>query len=639
MNIKYDIVHVSQLDEYSALSNNDCGPASLLMCYKTLYPDSHKTVDDIYKGMNLGTAGFYIKHPYYDYTDMFDIAYYLGLKFSYFSWTSIDNMKQLLIEKRPFIPIVSYYPAWSAGLTDYPYGNFLHFVVVTGFNDEKGVFYVNDPLFETSDGKDVEWPYEIMWDAFQGEVMAWDDYITIIEKSRYSKLGVQNDGAFREAVVNQLIESSPRIVRSFDMKQLVTIYKNRKFQDRPMYAIARPSASWWTVYKDVEDWWQIEGWRFEGYWNGWNSYRDIENQDVTPFAYLSGFVDAGFRDDEIENCKRFIQFEVDRARFLDAKGYKSNIGNFAVGNPKKEWWPIIRPLVEVSHEINSKYSEPHCIVGWHEYAAGFLSHGMGINQREFYVDNDPVLYTPMDSPRWLIGRCMDYWEEQCVPNNLTNARFAITEFGIDNADANALVGVVARHPELNGLTYRGFEDNGFITFSKSVFNREDYRQFYLEQLTYWAEQYPDYVLGVCVFLHDNRDEKWNKYNIEPIATKFYDHVKNYVKEVEDDNMISVDKTELEAIKADANASKTSSEKIITRVDNILNEEPQVTYYKTTTNLRLRATPVTGTILLVIPTGKYAEFLGVEPESGWYNVIYDNKTGYCSPDYMVGPFFQ
>lgn len=129
---KLEVEYVSQKDNSSNISNNDCGAASLLMLMKYYKREINLTVNEIVLDIKIGndTASF---------TNLINFSRKKDFNPKFYRPYTIANIINKLNENHPMIVLVNYNELFAGN-------NYGHFFVVTGY-DYNG-FFVHDPYKE-----------------------------------------------------------------------------------------------------------------------------------------------------------------------------------------------------------------------------------------------------------------------------------------------------------------------------------------------------------------------------------------------------------------------------------------------------------------------------------------------------------
>jgi len=129
---KLDVDYVSQKDEESNISNNDCGAASLLILMKYYKKEINLTVNDLTLQMQIG-------NNFASFTNLINISKKKDFNPKFYRPYTISNIIDKLNENHPVLVLVNYNQL-------YPGNNYGHFFVVVGY-DYNG-FFVHDPYKE-----------------------------------------------------------------------------------------------------------------------------------------------------------------------------------------------------------------------------------------------------------------------------------------------------------------------------------------------------------------------------------------------------------------------------------------------------------------------------------------------------------
>lgn len=183
--------------------------------------------------------------------------------------------------------------------------------------------------------------------------------------------------------------------------------------------------------------------------------------------------------------KAYGEFEAERQRIMADNGFKCCIGNFAVGTPDFPIWSEFYPALEAAHQY-------HNLIGLHEYGALWLDAFYGPNQLRALQVGQRQPMPAQYAEGWLTFRYRMVWNQHIKPNGWTNARIALTEFGL----------MSAAPPEINAIA--GDPVGSWKTCGKAwskLDGRPDTEQYYVEQLE-WVDrqmQADPYMVGATIF--------------------------------------------------------------------------------------------------------------------------------------------
>lgn len=232
-----------------------------------------------------------------------------------------------------------------------------------------------------------------------------------------------------------------------------------------------------------------------------------------PFAYWESFNEM----DNWDVLAQYGEFEAERQRIMAENGFKSCIGNFAVGGPPNQdpndVWPRFYPALEAAHKFKS-------LLGLHEYGALWMDTYYGPNQLHPLQQGKRVEFPDTHEEGWLFGLYRKVWKKHILPKGWTDIRIAITEFGLMSlapTEINAIAG-------MNVGSWRTCGDAW-----ARLNNRHDPAQYYFEMLQ-WADrqfQKDPYVVGACIFTWGTFPESaWMKDEIDgEVADKVLAHIK------------------------------------------------------------------------------------------------------------------
>jgi hypothetical protein len=230
-----------------------------------------------------------------------------------------------------------------------------------------------------------------------------------------------------------------------------------------------------------------------------------------PFAYWEGFNEMSGWD----AMSQYGAFEAERQRILHNEGYRACVGNFATGCPEivgdGDLWPRFYPALEAAHRYQN-------ILGLHEYGGLYLWMWYGPNSSAA-VRAGRMQRFPGYAEGWLFGRYRKVWAKHLVPNNWTQVRIALTEFGLDRtatADVDFLTGGSYVASWKQAMPWWGKLDQ-----------RPDGPQYYVEQLS-WADSQlvaDPYMVGAAIFTWGTPSPVWGDFDVEgEVASKVCDYV-------------------------------------------------------------------------------------------------------------------
>jgi hypothetical protein len=236
-----------------------------------------------------------------------------------------------------------------------------------------------------------------------------------------------------------------------------------------------------------------------------------------PYAYWESFNEMSNWD----AIERYGEFEAERQRLLAREGLRACIGNFATGTPpikqsaddteREDAWPGFYPALEVAHELGN-------LLGLHEYSGLWMDLWYGPNQSAALRSGNRVPFPDNRLEGWLFARYRKVWRRHIKPNNWTNIRIALTEFGLDGAgtvDTIVLAGYLVGAWKSCGRAWQELD------------GRSDTEQYYVDQLK-WCDrqmQKDKYVVGCTIFTWGTLSSFWRDWDIEgQVADKLIEYI-------------------------------------------------------------------------------------------------------------------
>lgn len=190
----------------------------------------------------------------------------------------------------------------------------------------------------------------------------------------------------------------------------------------------------------------------------------------------------------VDEMKRWADFEAERTRLLGERGIRSVIGNFGTGGPPLEMWEHFFPALQAAQQYDGW-------LGLHEYSAPTIYY---LTTRENMGRYPGV--SPEDTG-WLTLRYRQVYNQILIPNGLA-IPLVFTELGVD--------GLVQNRPgPLDARGWHHFQqywaENGFGLWGPGA---------YVEQLVWFDEamRQNDYVIGGCIYAMAGSQD-WESYDI------------------------------------------------------------------------------------------------------------------------------
>lgn len=189
-----------------------------------------------------------------------------------------------------------------------------------------------------------------------------------------------------------------------------------------------------------------------------------------------------------DEMRRLATFEAERTRLLAQHGIRSVVGNFGVGQPPLEWWPLFFPAIQAVKEHNGW-------LGLHEYSAPTIYYQSTRDGQGRYPGVSP------SDTGWLTLRYRKVYNDYLKPAGL-EVPLIFTELGVDG-----LVTDRPGPPEAMGWQdFQGYwAENGFGEWGPGS---------YIEQLAWYDEamRQDPYVVGGAIFVMASSDG-WQSYDI------------------------------------------------------------------------------------------------------------------------------
>jgi len=224
-----------------------------------------------------------------------------------------------------------------------------------------------------------------------------------------------------------------------------------------------------------------------------------------PYAYWESFNEMSSWD----HLAQYADFEAERQVLMDAEGFRCCIGNFATGTPeiseyegdgRNDIWPRFYPALHAAHDY-------HNILGLHEYGGLWMDLWYGPNQHDELIAGERVPFPAERAEGWLFGRYRKVWRRHIAPNQWTNIRIVLTEFGLDMAGTyttDKLAGYTCGAWTTCAPAWRSLDD------------RNDPETYYAEQLEWCDNQMrrDPYVTGATIFTWGTMSDVWRGFDIE-----------------------------------------------------------------------------------------------------------------------------
>jgi hypothetical protein len=219
------------------------------------------------------------------------------------------------------------------------------------------------------------------------------------------------------------------------------------------------------------------------------------------------------------------------------------VGNWAVGNPKPEQWPIMRELLLFMDKHRDLF-----ILGLHEYAGGIITSGLyggypnnaGVHPGQpggknlIPVDNWPKSMVDPDTgnpiTRYHMGR-FQFLLDYCDEIHLRYPRIILTEHGFDDtSDIKAWEDTLRKNPGyLNIRGWKTLQNQWKDWFSGLGWSPQ---RAYFEQLV-WADRviYQNSpVEAQCIFCWGHSSQEWDQFDMAG-ENEFHKLLETYARTV------------------------------------------------------------------------------------------------------------
>lgn len=202
------------------------------------------------------------------------------------------------------------------------------------------------------------------------------------------------------------------------------------------------------------------------------------------------------------------------------------IGNWAVGTPQPDQWPMARRMLELLDQHRDLF-----VLGLHEYAAGVITSGVvgGAPNDSRHTNFIPVENWPSDVSQLTLFHCgrFHFLLNYCKSIGLNPPRIIMTEHGFDDvSDIKPwLSGLRVRGPYLNIRGWKSLQDQWVDWYGGRGWSAQ---RAMFEQLA-WADRtiyQHSPVEAQCVFCWGHTSAEWEQFDIAE-ATEFHSLLENY----------------------------------------------------------------------------------------------------------------
>lgn len=202
-----------------------------------------------------------------------------------------------------------------------------------------------------------------------------------------------------------------------------------------------------------------------------------------------------------------MEWLTEMLRLAAPRGIPLIVGNWAVGNPQPEQWPMARDLLQLLDQYRNLF-----ILGLHEYAGGVITSGL--------VGGNPTMIQPGSWPqdvssitRFHMGR-FKFLMNYCDSVSIRHPRIILTEHGFDDtSDIKAWEETLKKTaPYLNIRGWKTLRNQWQDWFGGLGWSAE---RAYFEQLA-WADRtiYRNSpVEAQCIFCWGHSSQDWEQFDV------------------------------------------------------------------------------------------------------------------------------
>lgn len=258
-----------------------------------------------------------------------------------------------------------------------------------------------------------------------------------------------------------------------------------------------------------------------GVTGGDDGIQDRPNNPISPEKWLelrAKEADAGvwlYVSNEPGYNRVVIDWHVKLMKLCIPRGIRLIIGNWAVGNPEPDQWPMAREILELWASRPDLF-----ILGLHEYGCGVMTSGLvggapddSRHADYIKVENWPDNPTASKLTRFHCGR-FKFLLDYCKSINLTPGRILITEHGMDDVSDikswSSKLKVVAGYLNIRG--WKTLVDQWRTWYGSCGWSPE---RAYFEQLR-WADKaiyrgWP--VEGQLIYCWGHSSQTWDQFDV------------------------------------------------------------------------------------------------------------------------------
>lgn len=224
-----------------------------------------------------------------------------------------------------------------------------------------------------------------------------------------------------------------------------------------------------------------------------------------------------------------IDWHVKLMELAAPRGIPLVIGNWSVGTPRPEDWPMARRMLELLDQHRDLF-----VLGLHEYAAGVITSGLvgGSPDDSRHTNFVPVENWPHDASSLTQFHCgrFHFLTNYCQSIGLRPPRIIITEHGFDDvSDIKPwLSGLRVRGPYMNVRGWKSLQDQWSDWYGGRGWSAQ---RAMFEQLA-WADRtlyQHSPVEAQCIFCWGHSSNGWEQFDVAE-ATEFHSLLEAYAQQ-------------------------------------------------------------------------------------------------------------
>lgn len=224
-----------------------------------------------------------------------------------------------------------------------------------------------------------------------------------------------------------------------------------------------------------------------------------------------------------------IDWHVKLMELAAPRGIPLVIGNWAVGTPQPDQWPMARRMLELLDQHRDLF-----VLGLHEYAAGVITSGLvgGAPDDSRHPNFVPVENWPNDVSKLTLFHCgrFHFLVNYCQSIGLKPPRIILTEHGFDDvSDIKPwLNGLRVRNPYLNIRGWKSLQDQWSDWYGGRGWSAQ---RAMFEQLA-WADRtiyQHSPVEAQCIFCWGHTSNEWEQFDIAE-ASEFHSLLEAYAQQ-------------------------------------------------------------------------------------------------------------